>query len=384
MGPLSGIKVLELAGIGPGPFAAMLLSDLGAEVLRVDRPDPGELSAHQDHRKDLLLRGRRSVAIDLKSPKGLEAALDLVAQADVLIDPYRPGVAERLGVGPEPCLGRNPGLVFGRMTGWGQDGPLAKVAGHDINYVAIAGPLAAIGRADSPPPPALNLIGDFGGGGMLLGFGILAALLERSSSGRGQVIDAAMLDGTATLFASIVGFRNMGVWRNERESNFLDGGAHYYDSYETSDGKYVTIGSIEPQFYAQLLRLLELDPAEWPQADAERWPELKEKMRELFRTRTRDEWCELLEGSDVCFAPVLDFDEARRHPHVAEREVYVEHDGFVQPGPVPRFDRTPGAIQGPPCFPGEHTRSALADWGFGEAAIEELVAEGAVVQADGD
>jgi alpha-methylacyl-CoA racemase len=382
MGPLSGIKVVELAGIGPGPFSSMMLSDLGAEVVRVDRPEPGELSAHQDHRKDLLLRGRRSVAVDLKNQRGVDVVLELIAQADVLIDPFRPGVAERLGVGPDVCLEKNPRLVYGRMTGWGQDGPLSRVAGHDINYVALAGPLAAIGRADEPPAPALNLIGDFGGGGMLLSFGILAALLERSSSGRGQVIDAAMLDGTATLFASIVGFKNMGAWKDERESNFLDGGAHYYDSYETADGKYVTIGAIEPQFYAELLRLLELDPRQWPQADSERWPELKQKMRELFKTRTRAQWCDLLEGADICFAPVLDFEEALQHPHVAERKVYVEIDGVVQPGPVPRFDRTPGEIQGPPCRPGEHTADALADWGVARSRIDELLADGAVVQAD--
>jgi alpha-methylacyl-CoA racemase len=376
------MKVVELAGIGPGPFAAMLLSDLGAEVLRIDRPDPGPLAEHQDHRLDLVLRGRRSIAIDLKNPRGLKAALDLIAGADVLIDPFRPGVTERLGVGPEECAAVNAGLIYGRMTGWGQDGPLSKVAGHDINYVALAGPLAAMGRADSPPSPALNLIGDFGGGGMLLGFGILAALIERGSSGRGQVVDAAMLDGTATLFASIVGFMNMGVWNRDRESNFLDGGAHYYDSYETSDGKYVTIGAIEPQFYAELLRLLELDPDEWPQDDRARWPDLKERLRRLFRTRTRSQWCELLEGTDVCFAPVLAFDEALEHPHIAERGVYVEVDDVVQPGPVPRFERTPGRIQGPPCRPGEHTVEALSDWGWDEPAIRDLLDDRAVVQAD--
>ena len=382
MGPLSGIKVIELAGIGPGPFTSMMLSDLGAEVVRVDRPDPGELSAHQDHRKDLLLRGRRSVAVNLKNPKGVETVLALIDQADVLIDPYRPGVTERLGVGPDVCMERNPRLVYGRMTGWGQDGPLAKVAGHDINYVAIAGPLAAMGRAAAPPAPALNLIGDFGGGGMLLSFGILAALLERERSGQGQVIDAAMLDGTATLFASIVGFKNMGVWNDERGTNFLDGGSHYYDSYETADGKYVTIGAIEPQFYAELLRLLELDPAEWPQAEAERWPELKAKMTEIFKSKTREQWCDLLEGTEICFAPVLDLDEALSHPHVAEREVYVKRDGVVQPGPVPRFGRTPGEIQGPPARPGEHTAAALADWGVEQARVDELLADGAVVQAE--
>ena len=382
-GPIAGIKVVELAGIGPGPFTSMLLSDLGAEVVRIDRPEPGELSAHQDHAKDLLLRGRRSVAVNLKDPDGLGVVLDLIDGADVLIDPFRPGVTERLGVGPEVCLERNPRLVYGRMTGWGQEGPLAKVAGHDINYVALAGPLAAMGRADSPPAPTLNLIGDFGGGGMLLAFGIVAALLERERSGQGQVIDAAMLDGVATLFASIVGFMNMGVWNEQRENNFLDGGAPYYDTYETSDGEFVTLGAIEPQFYALLLEKLGLDLARWPQADTERWPELKEELRRIFKTRTRADWSELLEGTDVCFAPVLRLAEAKDHPQLADRGVYVEVDGVLQPGPVPRFGRTPGKIQGPPASPGEHSVAVLAEWGFDQSRIDALVAAGVVDQAGG-
>lgn len=381
MGPLEGIRVVELAGIGPGPFSAMLLSDLGAEVVRVDRPNAGPASAHQVHHLDLLLRGRRSVAADLKQPAGVQAVLRMIDQADIVIDPYRPGVAERLGVGPDVCLDRNPRLVYGRMTGWGQTGPLSKVAGHDLNYVALAGPLAAMGRAGQPPAPALNLIGDFGGGGMLLAFGIVAGLVERTSSGKGQVIDAAMLDGTAMLFASVVGFMNMGIWNPNRESNFLDGGAHYYDSYETADGKYVTVGAIEPQFYAQLLDLLELDPDDWPQDDQSKWPEMKARLRSLFRSRTRSQWQELLEGTDVCFAPVLTFDEALQHPHIAEREVYVTVEGAVQPAPAPRFGRTPGAIQGPPCAPGEHSSEVLGDWGFTRDEITALLAKGAITQA---
>lgn len=379
MGPLSDLKVVELGGIGPAPFAAMMLSDLGAEVVRVDRPSQQELGAHQRHEQDLLLRGRRSIAVDLKSKAGAEVALRLADRADVLIDPFRPGVAERLGVGPETALTRNPRLIYGRMTGWGHTGPLAGAAGHDLNYVALAGPLAAMGRRGTPPPPALNLVGDFGGGGMLLAFGILAAVAERTHSGAGQVIDAAMLDGTATLFTSIVGFHNMGAWTSERESNLLDGGAPYYDSYETSDGGYVTVGSIEPQFYALLLEHLALEPADWPQDDRSRWPALRERLRTTFLSETRDHWCTIFEGTDVCFAPVLSLKEARKHPQVRARGIYVEHDGMVQPAPSPRFSRTPGAIQSPPCVPGEHSEAVLADWGFDSRERERLLADGAVV-----
>lgn len=380
MGPLHGIRVLELGGIGPGPFASMLLSDLGAEVVRVDRPQAGHVAEHQDHTADLLLRGRRSLAINLKDPAGLETVLTMIERADVLIDPFRPGVAERLGMGPDVCMARNPRLIFGRMTGWGQEGPYASVAGHDINYVALTGILAAMGRRSTPPPPALNLIGDFGGGGMLLGFGIACALVERARSGRGQVIDAAMVDGATTLFTSIVGFANMGVWSSERESNFIDGGAHYYDTYGTSDNRFVTIGPIEPQFYAELLERLGLDPAEWPQDDRSRWPELSEKMTEIFEGRTRDEWCDLLEGTDVCFAPVLTLDEAAEHPHMSHRGVYVEAYGQRQPAPVPRFSRTPGEIQGPPAAPGEHTAQVLADWGLSAGAVAGLRDAGVVTE----
>ncbi|GHE88505.1 alpha-methylacyl-CoA racemase [Amycolatopsis deserti] len=378
-GPLGGVRVVELGGIGPAPFAAMMMSDLGAEVVRIDRPLGGDLGEHQQHELDLLLRGRRSIALDLKARRGQETVLRLLDRADVLLDPFRPGVAERLGIGPGPALERNPRLIYGRMTGWGQTGPLAPAAGHDINYVALAGPLAAIGRRDAPPPPVLNLVGDFGGGGMVMVVGVLAALLERAGSNRGQVIDAAMVDGTAALFASIVGFMNMGVWNGNREDNFLDGGAPYYDSYATADGRYITIGSIEPQFYTLLLDRLGLDPGEWPQDDRSRWPALRVRLSEIFASATRDHWVEVFEGTDVCFAPVLTVDEAMAHPHLKARGTYVTEFGMRQPAPVPRFDRTPGSIQSPPCSPGEHTRAALADWGFAKREIAELIEAGVAV-----
>ncbi|MDQ0381132.1 CaiB/BaiF CoA transferase family protein [Amycolatopsis thermophila] len=378
-GPLRGVRVVELGGIGPAPFAAMMLSDLGAEVVRIDRPAGGEPGEHQRHELDLLLRGRRSIALDLKASRGRDTLLRLLDRADVLLDPFRPGVTERLGLGPGPVLERNPRLVYGRMTGWGQTGPLATAAGHDLNYVALAGPLAAMGRRGTPPPPALNLVGDFGGGGMVLVAGVLAALLERTGSNRGQVIDAAMIDGTAALFTSIVGFMNMGAWSTAREDNFLDGGAPYYDSYATADGRYVTIAALEPQFYALLLDRLGLDPAEWPQDDRSRWPALRARLTAIFAAGTRDHWVERLEGSDACFAPVLTVDEAMDHPHVKARGTYVTEYGMRQPAPVPRFDRTPGSIQSPPCSPGEHTRAALADWGVPGPEIAELLELGVAV-----
>jgi alpha-methylacyl-CoA racemase len=376
MGPLEGIKVVELGGIGPGPFTAMMLADMGADVVRIDRPPSGAEQEHQVAELDLLQRSRRSVILDIKSDSGREALLRLVEQADALIDPFRPGVAERLGIGPEECLKVNPKLLFGRMTGWGQTGPLANAAGHDLNYVSLVGPVAAMGRSSSPPSPALNLVGDFGGGGMLLTLGILAGLVERERSGRGQVIDAAMVDGSALLAASIIGMTKMGSWTADREANIVDGGAHFYDTYETKDGKYVSIGSIEPKFYKELLERLELEPSEWPAEDRSRWAELSERMREIFKTKTRDEWVSLLEGTDVCFAPVLSFEEAPEHPHVKERETYVNAFGMVQPAPAPRFSRTPGEISSPPCVPGEHSREALSAWGFDSGEIDALESEG--------
>jgi alpha-methylacyl-CoA racemase len=376
MGPLKGIKVVELASIGPGPFCAMMLADMGAEVIRVDR-----LSAKgKGSRADVYLRGRRSVAVDLKHPDGVAAVLRLIENADALIEGFRPGVMERLGLGPDVCLARNPRLVYGRMTGWGQTGPLKDAAGHDINYIALTGALHAIGRKGEKPVPPLNLIGDFGGGGMLLAFGIVCALLEARNSGQGQVIDAAMTDGAAALMAIIYGRKALGHWKNERGVNMLDGAAHFYDTYECADGKYVAIGSIEPQFYALLLKHCGLadDPAFQAQMNPQQWPELKARLTTVFKTKTRAEWCAVMEGSDVCFAPVLDLDEAPQHPHNQARATFVELEGVVQPAPAPRFSRTTPQLQRPPSLVGEHTEEALTDWGFSADEIATLKSSGAV------
>jgi alpha-methylacyl-CoA racemase len=328
---------------------------------------------------DVLNRGRRSVAVDLKHPDAVEVVLRLVESADVLIEGFRPGVAERLGIGPEPCLARNPRLVYGRMTGFGQEGPMALAAGHDIDYIALAGALEPLGRAGGPPVPPINLVGDFGGGGMLLAFGVACALAERARSGQGQVIDAAMVDGAAALAAMVYGLEAAGLWRPERGTNLLDTGAPFYDVYETADGRYVAIGALEPQFYAELLRLTGLDGEDLPaQMDRSQWPAMKERMAALFRTKTRDEWCALMEGSDACFAPVLTMREAPTHPHNQARGTFVEVGGVTQPGPAPRFSRTPGAIAGPPVEPGAHTDEALVDWGFSEDEIAKLRSVGAV------
>jgi alpha-methylacyl-CoA racemase len=344
-GPLEGTRVVELGGIGPGPFAGMVLSDLGAEVTRIDRPSPPPLLRGLDGRGDVLLRGRRFAIADLKDQDDLARVKALIDGADVLIDPFRPGTTERLGLGPDEMLMSNPRLVYGRVTGWGQTGPWSGAAGHDLNYIALAGPLSAIGRRGSPPPPPLNLVGDFGGGGMLLALGILAALLERHTSGAGQVVDAAMVDGAALQFAMIMGFRAQGFWSDKRESNLLDGGAPFYDTYETADGRWVSIGALEPQFYAELLTRLGLDADDWPQYDRGRWHLLRERFTEIFMTKTRDEWTEALGGTDACFAPVLTPDEAAAHPQNSARAVYQEVDGVLQPSPAPRFSRTPAAIQ---------------------------------------
>ena len=373
MGPLAGIRIIEITGIGPGPFAAMMLADLGAEVLRIDRSsgpiggDPGKPSL------DLLARGRRSVAVDLKRAEGIETVLRLVERADALIEGFRPGVMERLGLGPEVCLARNPRLVYGRLTGWGQDGPLARVAGHDINYISLAGALESIGRRGERPVPPLNLVGDFGGGGLLLAYGIACALVERSRSGKGQVVDAAMVDGAAVLMTIFHGARLSGWWKDERGTNMLDTGAHFYDVFETADGNFVSIGSIEPQFYAELLEKLGLSGEDLPrQMDRSAWPAMKQRLEGIFRTKTRDEWCEILEGSDVCFAPVLSMAEAPEHPHNRARGTFVEVAGALQPGPAPRFGRTPGAISRPPPHPGQHTDEALGEWGFSAGEIAAL------------
>jgi alpha-methylacyl-CoA racemase len=379
MGTLSGYKIVEFAGIGPAPMCAMLLSDMGAEVLRLDRAEDANLGIPTDAKFNVLGRGRRSVAIDLKRKEGVEVALKLVGQADALLEGFRPGVMERLGLGPEQCMAKNPKLVYGRMTGWGQEGPLAHAAGHDINYIALTGALHSIGRRGEAPVPPLNLVGDFGGGGVYLALGVVAGILEAQKSGKGQVIDVAMVDGAASLMAAIYGLRAAGRWTDQRGDNILDTGAHYYNVYETSDGKYIAVGSIEPKFYAELLRLSGLASQELPrQNDKISWPALTDQLAALFRTKTREEWCKIMEGSEVCFAPVLSMQEAPQHPHNQLRSTFVDMDGVVQPAPAPRFSRTPSAIQRPPAAPGEHTEAALRDWGFSAADVEQLRQSGAV------
>jgi alpha-methylacyl-CoA racemase len=373
MGPLEGIKVVEFAGIGPGPFAAMVLADLGAEVLRIDRAQNVTGTDPASPSLDLLNRGRRSAGLDLKRPEGVETALRLIDAADALIEGFRPGVMERLGLGPDVCLQRNPRLVYGRMTGWGQNGPLAHAAGHDINYISLAGALGPIGRKGEAPVPPLNLVGDFGGGGMLLVIGVLAALVERQRSGRGQVVDAAMVDGAALLMTIFHGMRAAGYWTDERGTNLLDTGAHFYDVYETADGEYVSVGSIEPQFYAELVDLAGLEGDDLPpQMSRDNWPDMKERLARIFKQKTRAEWCQIMEGSDVCFAPVLSIPEAYEHPHNRARGTFLEIAGTPQPGPAPRFDRTPAEISGPPPHAGQHTDLALSSWGFSDEEIAEL------------
>jgi alpha-methylacyl-CoA racemase len=372
MGPLSGIKVLEFEAIGPAPFAGMLLADMGADVLVVDRPESSDLGLTRERWYDVMMRGKRSVTLDLKSSR--QPALELIARADVLIEGFRPGVMERLGLGPDAALAANPRLVYGRMTGWGQDGPLAPRAGHDINYIALSGVLNAFGRKGEAPVPPLNLVGDFGGGGMLLGFGVACALLEASRSGKGQVVDAAMVDGASLLAAMFSGFLASHNWSEERGVNLLDTGAPWYDVYLTSDGKYVSIGSIEGKFYAELVSRLKLDlPGQY---DRSRWPEMRKRLSEVFLTKTRDEWCKVFEGSDACFAPVLSFSEARRHPHSVARRSFVDLAGVAQPAPAPRFSRTPAAARRAPPERGAGGRAALQDWGFRGEEIERLTSLG--------
>ncbi|MCP3023683.1 CaiB/BaiF CoA transferase family protein [Cupriavidus basilensis] len=383
-GPLAGLKVVEMVGIGPAPFCAMMLADQGAEVIRIDRPrpaKPGEAPATGAGRAscDVTARGRRSLAIDLRKPGAAEVVLDLIAKADVLIEGFRPGVMERLGLGPQPCLARNPALVYGRMTGWGQHGPLAQAAGHDINYIAIGGALHAIGRAGEPPVVPLNYVGDFGGGGMLLAFGVMCAINEARNSGKGQVVDAAMTDGTALLSAMMYGFKAAGRWTSQRGDNLLDGAAHFYDTYACADGKYVAVGAIEPQFYALLRERCGLDdPLFDKQLDKRYWPELKARMTTLFLTRTRAQWCELLEGSDACFAPILDWDEAPQHPHNRARETFIEIDGVMQPAPAPRFSRTPAGVPQAPVEPGADSEAVLRDWGVTGEVIGGLRRDGVI------
>jgi alpha-methylacyl-CoA racemase len=370
-GPLSGIRALEFESIGPAPFAGMLLADMGADVLVVDRPATTDLGLKRERWYDVMMRGKRSVTLDLKSKSGTQAALELAARADALIEGMRPGVMERLGLGPDAALARNPRLVYGRMTGWGQDGPLAPRAGHDINYIALAGVLHAFGRKGEAPVPPLNLIGDFGGGGMLLGFGVACALIEAARSGRGQVVDAAMVEGASLLAAMFSGFLKAGTWSEKRGENILDTGAPWYDVYETRDGKYVSIGSIEARFFEDLLARLGLKdiPA---QHDRSRWPEMRDKFRAAFKSKTRQEWCKVFEDSDACFAPVLSWSEARRDPHNVFRRSFFELAGVEQPSPAPRFSRTPGAVRRAPPGRGEGGAAALTEWGFSKDEVAKL------------
>ncbi|MEE9372660.1 MAG: CaiB/BaiF CoA-transferase family protein [Saprospiraceae bacterium] len=360
MGPLKGLKVIEMAGIGPCPFAGMMLADMGAEVILVER----KTDEHRKRMPDCSRRGKKSIGLNLKEEEGRETLLKLVEKADVLFEGFRPGVMERLGIGPEVCLKRNPKLIFGRMTGWGQTGPLAHTAGHDINYISITGVLHATGRAHDNPVPPLNLVGDFGGGGMFLVTGILAALLEVKKSGKGQIIDVAMTEGSAILMAMINSLHAMGLWSTERGSNLLDSGAHFYNAYKTKDGKYISIGSIEPQFYALLIEKADLDPDTFKdQMDQTQWPYQKEKMAKVFMTKTQKEWCDIMERTDICFAPVIDFIEAQNHPHNVARQAYVEVDGMKQPAPAPRFSRTISEIQFGSRAVGENTEEILLEWG---------------------
>ncbi len=377
MGPLTGIRVLEFEAIGPGPFCGMMLADMGADVLLVDRPEDAGLGLGRERWSDVMLRGRRSVTLDLKSKNGVEAALWLASRADALIEGFRPGVMERLGLGPDALTARNPKLVYGRMTGWGQDGPLAPRAGHDINYIALTGILHAIGRAGSAPVPPLNLIGDFGGGGMLLAFGIACALVEARRSGKGQVVDAAMVDGASLLSTMFWGMLAAKRWSEVRGENVLDSGAPWYDVYETKDAKFVAIGAIEPKFYAEMLERLGVAGESLPaQYERRRWPELRQRFAQVFRSKTRAEWSSVFEGSDACFAPVLSFSEARAHAHNANRNTFVDSGRVTQPAPAPRFSRTPGAIRSEPPERGGRGSEALADWGFSAEEIERLASLG--------
>ena len=381
-GPLRGIRVLELAAIGPVPFAGALLADMGADVVRVDRlPVPGA-PAELPPRFDFYNRNKRSVALDLKRPQAVQTVLQMLGSVDVLLEGFRPGVTERLGLGPNVCIDANPRLVYGRMTGWGQDGPLAQEAGHDINYLALTGALHSIGGAGQPPVPPLNLVADLGGGAMYLVAGVLAALLEARSSGRGQVVDAAMIDGVAHLMSAFQAFRQFGTWTAGRGENLVDGGAHFYGTYETGDGKYVAVGAIEPQFYAALLQVLGLAAETLPpQNDRSRWPAMRVRFAAVFRTRTRDEWVQAMAGREACFAPVLGIDEAPQHPQMQARAVFTHFDEVLHPSPAPRFGRTPGSLRRPAPLPGQHSLEVLTEWGLSAAEAQALQIIGAMQQA---
>jgi len=378
-GPLEGVRIIELAGLGPAPFAGMMLADAGADIIRIDRSDRATYPPKDGAHVDLMNRGRRSVAVDLKHPDGVALVLDLVAGADGLMEGFRPGVAERLGLGPEECLARNPRLVYGRMTGWGQDGPMAQAAGHDIDYIALSGALGAIGREGERPLPPLNLVGDFGGGGMLLAFGMVAAILGARVTGSGQVVDAAMVDGAAALMTMTYTLRAAGIWQDERGTNLLDTGAHFYEVYECADGGFFGVGAIEPQFYAELMRLLGLaDEDLSTQMDRTTWPGMKERFAAIFASKTRDEWEVVFAGTDACAAPVLSPAEAPDHPHNKVRGTFTEVAGVVQPAPAPRFLATPGGIRRPPPHPGQHGDEALADWGLSDQQVSDLRSSGAI------
>jgi alpha-methylacyl-CoA racemase len=380
-GPLAGTRIIEIAGIGPGPFAAMLLADMGADVIRVDRLAGPTASFDVDPKRDILSRNRRSIALDLKTAGGREIVLRLCASAAALIEGFRPGVMERLGLGPRECLDANHALVYGRITGWGQTGPLAGTAGHDINYIALSGALHGIGRAGEPPVPPLNLVGDYGGGAMLLASGVLAAMLHARTTGRGQVVDAAILDGTSLFMAVFMGLKTMGFWSDARAANLLDGGAYFYDCYVTRDGKYLSIGALEPKFFAELLRIAGLDPATYTQGDSAQWPALRARLAQVILQRDRDEWTALFRNSDACVAPVLSLEETPRHPHHVARETFIDRFGMLQPAPAPRFSETPGSVRSPPPAIGAHTRSILTELDFSGETIDALFRDGACTEA---
>ncbi|MAT92645.1 MAG: carnitine dehydratase [Halioglobus sp.] len=381
MGPLQGLTIIEIAGIGPGPFAAMLLADLGADVIRVERPGGGLFAGGDKPQLDVLNRNKRCISVNLKHADGVATALALVERADALLEGNRPGVMERLGLGPDTCLARNPALVYGRMTGWGQEGPMAREAGHDINYIALAGALHGIGRRGEKPAIPLNLVGDFGGGGLMLAFGMVCALLETRQSGQGQVVDGAMIDGAATLMASTFAAFQAGFWSDERGTNMLDSGAHFYEVYETADGKYVSLGAIEPQFYAALLQRLGEDAAPFEQQfDMDNWPAMQEQLAQVIRRRTRDEWDAILAGADACYAPVLSMAEVRHHPHHRARQTFVDDGDTWQPAPAPRFSRTPGSLRRHAARIGEHTEEVLREFGFSDAQIAQYLSSGAIAR----
>lgn len=384
MGPLHGVRIVEISGVGPAPFCGMLLADLGADVIRIDRLVAGDLGFNIDIRYDLLNRGKRAAAIDIKSPAGIETVLDLIRQADILIEGFRPGVMERLGLGPDACHAVNPRLVFGRMTGWGQYGPQSNLAGHDINYVAITGALNAIGPGDAPPPPPLNLVGDFGGGSLYLAMGVLAALHEARNSGRGQVVDAAMIDGATSLMTMFFGLRQAGLWRNDRGVNALDGGAPFYATYKTSDDKFMAVGAIEQRFYDELLKRLDLSGDNLPDRnDPAQWSVLKERFATIFASRTRDDWTAIFAGSDACVSPVLDLDESRTHPLAVARDNFVTIDGVVGPAPAPKFSRTPGGVRSAPRNAAMDTHDALSGWGVSQERLDALAGAGVIPRRRG-